>query len=567
MAFAATTCWETRADGSDTNGGGFDPGNANMSNTLSCTSGNTSAPVVSSSVYNFVAGDVGHYLFIKSGTSWKPGWYLITAVSSNQATLDAAIGHVEQYGTGTRLNTVVGCHASATGSTGTWSVDYSRTASARLSYTDLVIGGTTTQFTSAANPVNKNLVGNIINITSGTGFTVQRVQISSTSSTTATCDKSLGTGGSTGGNGNLGGAFQKWYTAVALNVAGNVFFIRGDAGSYTQTASGTISNNGGSWSTAAPPSRVMGYTTYRGDNGKPSITTSGSSITIVSASGRTGWCIENLDIDCNSQTSSAGIAFGGGASNSLVRRCRVRNFTSVGINVTGSGSSFTVEENEVSGGTSAATAGIFTNSGTAHAYGNYVHDNACTGISGCLVNILNIVVRNTGASSDGIVFGGAFGGLVLFNTVYSNGRDGISNNSANHILTLVMGNLLVSNGRYGILYGTSSMFNDLRLDGNAFYNNTTAPRNNAGAVTGQFAIGGVVYELSRDVILTADPFSDASGSNFSLNTTSGGGAAARGSAPLASFPGYTGTSYVDFGAIQTRPPMVSNRSLMSGGRM
>src|SRR5260370_4868451 len=72
--------------------------------------------------------------------------------------------------------------------------DSSQQNAAQIAYTDLVIDGTTnTKCTSAANPFGAAHVGNIINVTSGTGFTVQRVQIMSVAGTTATVDKSLGT--------------------------------------------------------------------------------------------------------------------------------------------------------------------------------------------------------------------------------------------------------------------------------------------------------------------------------------------------------------------------------------
>src|SRR5204862_226565 len=49
--------------------------------------------------------------------------------------------------------------------------DYSQQDAAQITYTDLVIGGTTTQLTSAANPFTSAHVGNTINVTGGTGFT------------------------------------------------------------------------------------------------------------------------------------------------------------------------------------------------------------------------------------------------------------------------------------------------------------------------------------------------------------------------------------------------------------
>lgn len=124
----------------------------------------------------------------------------------------------------------------AVGSGGT---DRSQQAAAFKTYTDLVIDGTTnTDMTSAAQPFTSADIGNIVNITSGTGFTVQRVQIISIpSGVIARVDKSLGTLGSTGGNGKLGGALATPGTAGGLMVAGNTLHIK--AGTYTITSAST----------------------------------------------------------------------------------------------------------------------------------------------------------------------------------------------------------------------------------------------------------------------------------------------------------------------------------------
>ena len=50
-----------------------------------------------------------------------------------------------------------------TASSGT---DYSQQDAAQITYTDLVIGGTNTQLTSAANPFTAAHVGNLVNVTS-----------------------------------------------------------------------------------------------------------------------------------------------------------------------------------------------------------------------------------------------------------------------------------------------------------------------------------------------------------------------------------------------------------------
>ena len=187
MALSQNTIWELRYNGSDSNGGGFNPTNANFPTDLAATSANTSSPVVTSATYSFVSSDVGYMVFIKSGTNWTPGWYTIASVAAGAATLNAAIGSVVLYGSA-GVNSSVGCGTSATLSSGTWGLDYSQNSTARFSFTDINIQSTTTNFVSTNNPVTKSMVGNILNITNMSEF----AEISSVSGTTATCSQSLG---------------------------------------------------------------------------------------------------------------------------------------------------------------------------------------------------------------------------------------------------------------------------------------------------------------------------------------------------------------------------------------
>lgn len=119
--------------------------------------------------------------------------------------------------------------------------DFSQQTAAQITYTDMVIGATTTQFTSVANSPAASLVGNIINVTSGTGFTVQRVQVLSVTAGVATCDKSLGTTASTGGHGSMGGCLATIARLAALMVAGNKGYIQ-STGTYTTAATITPAN-------------------------------------------------------------------------------------------------------------------------------------------------------------------------------------------------------------------------------------------------------------------------------------------------------------------------------------
>jgi hypothetical protein len=266
MAFAAGTNWEFNTGGSNNNGGGFDTGNANMPTDLAATVATGNAPIVTSASYNFVASDVGHWVFVKSGVNWTPGWYIVVSVADNAATLNATIGTAVTYSTNINLivpNTVAGCATDASPTSGTWAIDYSQSTTVKQSYTDLVIDHTlNTKITSAAERAFAVCdVGNILNVTAGVNFTVQRIQIVSVASGAATCDKAVGTIDSTGGTAKLGGCLAlPLATIMVLGIAGNTWWMK--AGTYTLTESITGYAHG----TTAAYIYICGYNATRGDN-------------------------------------------------------------------------------------------------------------------------------------------------------------------------------------------------------------------------------------------------------------------------------------------------------------
>lgn len=188
-------------------GGGFSTTGVTFATDGAATAATSASPVFTSASYTFVAGDVGAFLYIKSGTNWTPGSYLIASVAAGAATLVGA------------------CAAVASPSSATWGIDYSRLASPRLIFSDLHIDASTnTKFTSAGFPVGVNFIGNSIAVSNGLGFVRQIVTVVSVSGTTATCDKSLGTLSSTGGIGRLGGATA---SAVAIGASSAVITSAG----------------------------------------------------------------------------------------------------------------------------------------------------------------------------------------------------------------------------------------------------------------------------------------------------------------------------------------------------
>src|SRR6185312_6209065 len=116
--------------------------------------------------------------------------------------------------------------------------DYSQQNAAQVAFTDLVIGATTTQLTSAANPFTAAHVGNTINIISGKGFTTGRYEVLAVSGGIATMDRSVGTASSSGGTGNLGGGLATIAAANGAAVASNTIYIK--KGTYTLAAAVTV---------------------------------------------------------------------------------------------------------------------------------------------------------------------------------------------------------------------------------------------------------------------------------------------------------------------------------------
>ena len=93
MALSNYTYFEVRTTGSDTtNSGGFDINSSGFPTDGSITNANTASPIISSASYTFVAGDVGSWIFIKSGTNSIAGWYRIVSVNAGAATLNGTIG-------------------------------------------------------------------------------------------------------------------------------------------------------------------------------------------------------------------------------------------------------------------------------------------------------------------------------------------------------------------------------------------------------------------------------------------------------------------------------------------
>ena len=551
MAVTAATIIDVASTGSDgntpaddLNSGAFDP-TTNTANfftdlTTDANTANTTAPVVSSASYNFAAGDVGHWVFVSSGTNWTPGWYLISSVASNKATLDGTIGHASLYATGGpySLNTAAGCATTGTPTAGTWTMCFSRTGTARQSFTDLAstgATGATPTVTSASYTFTKKDVGNYINISAGTNWTTGIFRVTNVSAGGAVLDRACGSVASvSSGTWRLGGSYLSPGGACLNHIAGNHIFVKG--ATYTVTSASTNISGGcvslTATSAAANGTLLEGYTTYWCDrprgSGRPTFQASGiSTFSLVTFSQAR---VVGIIVDGASLTSSRGIrASNVGAS---ARYCTTKNCTNGVHPGTTAGIQFIGCD---ATGCSAVTAFVTNAVSVLHFYCT-AWSNTIGGFSGgCFHHCISI--NNSGASSDGWVASST--GILSVNcTAYGNGRDGFRITSASSIPVSLLN--CISYGNTGTNFNCTAVADNLTLMSCA-----------AGIGAANFSTN-INSDCNIDSItLTADPFTNAAGSDFSINNTAGGGALLRAVAMPGAFPGITGTTgYNDVGAVE-----------------
>lgn len=551
MALAATTVWECQTGGDDTNNGGaFDPGQtAGMFTDGAATSPATAAPVFSSASYNFVAGDVGAWVYISSGTSAggvvNAGWYHIDSVAANAATLNATIGQGVLKST-FLPSTLTGCVTGTTLTAATWSIDYSQQAAAQFTYTDLASAGAGLTVSSAAKPFAKQHVGNSIVITGGTNFTAGRYVIASVAAAVATVvgPGNITSGIGASGTGGQGGALLSPALAAGTKVANNQVWIK--SGTYTITTSST-NVAGGCISEALANSTIgnhlyEGYGAVRGDLGTAPIlqlnagVTSATIMTVLTTGN--AQFIRNITFDGASQTSSRGLSQ---ARRYNHYKLTAKNCTNDGFNLSGSVSIFTRCVATGCGGLPGTQYGFNLAPGAVltdcEAYSNTVGGFSFAGAPTTAIRCL--AYGNSGASSDGFNFNQ---NVVLTNCVaYNNGRDGYRLGTASEFCTLEN---CIAEANAGKGYNrSSSAISTSQLINCASYNNTAGEID---TTSFPFTTGFVAGSGSF--------FTNAAGGNFSLNNTGGAGAAARAAGTPGVYPSGTTTGYLDIGAAQHQDP-------------
>lgn len=472
MALANGTIWQmqTTATASNTNGIGFNPNNANFFTDINTTNGTAAAPVLTTASYNFVAGDVGAWVYIRSGSDWYPGWYKITSVASNAATVDATIGHAVTISGGVwqpNIHQGVGTTGVLGGAgPGTGIVDYSQLDSGVYNPTDLVNASSSTTITSAAAGFRKSMAGNIIHINSGTNFTAGFYEIVSvTNTTTAIIDRTANAAANaSAGHASVGGAGVTPLIDAMVSVFPPASIIWILSGTYTIAAAVT---GGTGNATSQNPVNYFGYTSVRSDScnsaNRPVIAAGANGLAMANFNG-----FHNLII-----TSTAATAFTLIAS-SLIRNCKITNSSTTAsrICLTGGNNTFILECEFVSqNGTGISSTGT-----TNRLIGNYIHD-CVTGVSYITTGTASVLINNIFECCTTDALNLTFSNPItacINNTFY--GREAQMGNGINLNDTAAVSTRIAGNIFYGLTVGITVLTNEEDtnyLFKNNFFNNGT----------------------------------------------------------------------------------------------
>jgi hypothetical protein len=374
--------------------------------------------------------------------------------------------------------------------------------------------------------------GNIVNITGGTNFNLGRFRITSVAAGISwTTDHAVTTGVGVSGMGFVYGACKSLSPLTTSYVSGNSIYVKNES---TLVLTSSISFNVGTNAAVGTPwVRLIGYNTTRGDLGQAhfqmSTTTVPSPAIGLSINGVIGGVsFENIWMDCNGVSTSTGIFVNstpedGYFLNIKVSSCTSNAFSSISGNLLILDSEFTTNSG-------AAVFYSTLNGIPQYFYNNWFHDNSTLVVyspsnAGSLNFIGNIFSNNTGATSDCIRTG--WGDYLFNNSFYKCGRDGFFSNSGNGGLnTIVLNNIFDQNGRYGVNMANAAGFKAQPFyDGNSYYSNATAARNNMDDISTNKINGVGAYTNISDITLSSDPFINPGSNDFRLNNAIGGGGA------------------------------------------
>jgi hypothetical protein len=413
--------------------------------------------------------------------------------------------------------------------------DYSNQAAAQVSFTDIVIGGTTSTFTSSAHPATTAYPGNGIQITGGSGCTTGWYEILSQSSGTYTVDRALGTAASTC-TGSLGGGLLTIPTALGqANGNWQTVFLKN--GTYTLTSPVTLSN-----------AVLEGYNTAYGDYGtRPVITVSGTSSLFNVGSA----VMVLVDVELEGNTTAGPCIYPTNHGGSLY----MFDVYATGCGSGGTDGGGVVDETDDAEDDWGAIL-IYNSWFVNNAGGVIVGDSSNNGITMVLANnyfegnAFDVNPHNGGSGAfihaTGNVFANETSTTVPAVQITNGGYEFFINNTfynaAHTALSLNSNTICLQNNIFYGNFRAIASASQLYIPG---CSETNAYGSNANANT------GLTPSTLADITLTANPFSNPSSDNFALNATAGGGTLLL-NAGFPSAYGPSTTTYISVGAIQAQ---------------
>lgn len=428
--------------------------------------------------------------------------------------------------------------------------DYSQQVAAQLTATDLACANSTT-LTSATGGFTALMVGNLIHITAGTNFTAGFYEITAfTSATTVTLDRNPTTGSSaSSGTGRLGGAVASTATIATVLVPGNVVHLVGTT--FTTAAALAFSVD----ATDGLPITYIGHVAARTDTGQALITsTNAAAAQVIEVTGA-GSILKGITVD-GASLSARGIRVNDYGV--VLDGCEGKNCTQHGVYVVSTGIQATVKRcRATANGASGTHSGFASETDTAVFDRCESYLNLGYGFYGILCSPLWLNCIADGNALSGFYVGGNNDAvrMVACSSV-GNTQDGLRVDSASLIGGLVRNNIFATNTGYGIKSSSIDYSANAQLavifETNAFYANTAGARL-------------LMPTGTDDITLTADPFTDATGRDFSLNLIEGGGLELRatgvpGEIGLRSDPSPS-IGYSDVGAVPSGGSTSSTTSL------
>lgn len=359
---------------------------------------------------------------------------------------------------------------------------------------------TTTQITIVGHTVSSADNRNMLRITGGTA-TAGLYEITAIDAVNNrwTLDRSAGSSTQTV-VGRMGGALASPAVAAAsCNGTGCDMWIKG--GTYTISVNAF---NGGAGSrpqvaglSATNPCLITGYSTTRGDGGRPILQSSiAHNTAMFFSTGNT--VVEHIEIDSNNQGSSANVGF------SLSTTCRINNC--IARNSPGSG--FTFGTNDIT-----ATNCLAESCATGYTVNGFLFNciaKSCT-TRGFATNTFHTTFVNCIDRASAIGFEVATANVILTQCVAYGGSGSGFNINASNYATLIN---CIAYGRGGWGFTGSTNAEAQRVINCAAGNNTSGDQQTNTTTFPNTVIGFVT--------LSGDPFVDATNGDFNLITTGGG---------------------------------------------